>query len=110
VSLSESGLGLAVAVAALAALAVLALPGRLRPLAAGGGTALVGAAGVTAGIAALSGPASPRATEPKTASSAMPYFRHNSARRPLSALISSKFTASPPSAADCTPLVSTRSR
>jgi formate hydrogenlyase subunit 3/multisubunit Na+/H+ antiporter MnhD subunit len=55
VSLSESGLGLAVAVAALAALAVLALPGRLRPLAAGGGTALVGAAGVTAGIAALSG-------------------------------------------------------
>ena len=29
----------------------------------------------------LSGPASPRATEPKTASSAMPYFRHSSARR-----------------------------
>src|SRR5512146_1312181 len=46
----------------------------------------------------LSGPASPRATDPKTASSAMPYFRHNSARREPSALISSRVTASPPSA------------
>jgi formate hydrogenlyase subunit 3/multisubunit Na+/H+ antiporter MnhD subunit len=55
VSLSESGLGLAVAVAALAALAVLALPGRLRPLAAGAGTALSAAAGAAAGVAALSG-------------------------------------------------------
>jgi formate hydrogenlyase subunit 3/multisubunit Na+/H+ antiporter MnhD subunit len=52
---TESGLGLAVAVASLAALAVLALPGRLRPWAAGSGTALAGAAGLASGIAALSG-------------------------------------------------------
>jgi hydrogenase-4 component B len=50
-----SGLGLAAAVALLAALAVLALPGRLRPAAAGAGTALSGAAGLVSGIAALSG-------------------------------------------------------
>jgi formate hydrogenlyase subunit 3/multisubunit Na+/H+ antiporter MnhD subunit len=48
-------LGLAVAVAALAALSVLALPGRLRPAAAGAGTAVAGAAGVGFGIAALAG-------------------------------------------------------
>ena len=50
-----SSLGLAVAVASLAALAVLALPERLRPRAAGAGTALAGAAGLACGIAALSG-------------------------------------------------------
>jgi hydrogenase-4 component B len=50
-----SGLGLAVAVASLAALAVLVLPERLRPRAAGAGTALAGAAGLAAGLAALSG-------------------------------------------------------
>jgi formate hydrogenlyase subunit 3/multisubunit Na+/H+ antiporter MnhD subunit len=48
-------LAVAVAVASLAALAVLALPGRLRSWAAGAGTALAGAAGVTAGVTALSG-------------------------------------------------------
>lgn len=49
------GLGLAVAVASLASLAVMALPGRLRPWAAGAGTALAGAAGLAAGIGALAG-------------------------------------------------------
>jgi len=55
VNLVGFGLGLAVAVASLAALAVLALPGRLRPAAAGAGTALSGAAGLVSGIAALDG-------------------------------------------------------
>jgi formate hydrogenlyase subunit 3/multisubunit Na+/H+ antiporter MnhD subunit len=55
VNLTGSSLVLAVTVASLAALAVLALPGRLRPAAAGTGTALVGAAGLASGIAALSG-------------------------------------------------------
>jgi formate hydrogenlyase subunit 3/multisubunit Na+/H+ antiporter MnhD subunit len=44
-----------VAVASLASLAVMALPGRLRPWAAGAGTALAGAAGLAAGIGALAG-------------------------------------------------------
>ena len=43
------------AAASLAALAVLALPGRLRPAAAGAGTALAGVTGLAAGIGALSG-------------------------------------------------------
>ena len=54
-NLTESALGLAVGVAALAALAVAALPGRWRPACAGAGTALAGAAGVAAGVAALTG-------------------------------------------------------
>jgi formate hydrogenlyase subunit 3/multisubunit Na+/H+ antiporter MnhD subunit len=48
-------LGVAVAVASLAALAVLALPARLRPAAAGAGTALAGVAGLASGAAALGG-------------------------------------------------------
>src|SRR3984893_8576520 len=40
----------------------------------------------------LSGPASPRATDPKTDNSAMPYFWHSSASRNPSALISSMVT------------------
>jgi formate hydrogenlyase subunit 3/multisubunit Na+/H+ antiporter MnhD subunit len=55
VNLVGSGLGLAVAAASLAALAVLALPGRLRPAAAGAGTALAGVTGLAAGIGALAG-------------------------------------------------------
>jgi hydrogenase-4 component B len=55
VNLVGSGLGLAMTAASLAALAVLALPGRLRPAAAGAGTAVAGAAGLACGVAALSG-------------------------------------------------------
>jgi hydrogenase-4 component B len=55
VSLAGSGLVLAVAVASLACLAVLALPARFRPAAAGAGAALAGAGGLVSGIAMLSG-------------------------------------------------------
>jgi formate hydrogenlyase subunit 3/multisubunit Na+/H+ antiporter MnhD subunit len=55
VNLAGSGLGAAVAVALLAALAAGVLPERFRPGAAGVGTALAGAAGLAAGIAAVSG-------------------------------------------------------
>src|SRR5580700_8632190 len=46
----------------------------------------------------LSGRASPRATDPKTDNSAMPYFWHRSASRSPSALISSRVTRVAPSA------------
>src|SRR5579859_3390162 len=46
----------------------------------------------------LSGCASPRATDPKTDNSAMPYLWHSSARRSLSALISSRVSRVAPSA------------
>lgn len=55
VNLTGSGLGASVAVALLASLAAVALPERFRPGAAGIGTALAGAAGMVAGIAAVSG-------------------------------------------------------
>jgi hydrogenase-4 component B len=55
VNLVGACLGLAMAVASLAALAVLVLPGPCRPAAAGTGTALAGAAGLAGGVAALSG-------------------------------------------------------
>jgi formate hydrogenlyase subunit 3/multisubunit Na+/H+ antiporter MnhD subunit len=55
VNLAGSGLGAAVAAALLASLAAAVLPERFRPGAAGAGTALAGAAGLAAGIAAVSG-------------------------------------------------------
>lgn len=54
-SLAAVGLGVAGAVGALAALAAVVSPVRPRPAVAGGATALVGAAGVLAGVAALAG-------------------------------------------------------
>ena len=54
-SLSATGLGVAVAVGVLAAVAAVLAPARPRPALVGVGTALTGVAGVVAGIAALSG-------------------------------------------------------
>ena len=54
-NLAGTGLGTAVAVALLTSLAALVLPERFRPGVAGAGTALAGAAGLAAGIAAVSG-------------------------------------------------------
>jgi hydrogenase-4 component B len=55
VSTSAIGLGLAGTIALLTTLAVLVIPFRLRPTLSGAGTALVGAAGLAAGAAALAG-------------------------------------------------------
>jgi formate hydrogenlyase subunit 3/multisubunit Na+/H+ antiporter MnhD subunit len=55
VNFAGAGLAAAAAIALLASLAVLVLPGQFRPAAAGAGTALAGAAGFASGAAALAG-------------------------------------------------------
>jgi hypothetical protein len=54
-NLAGAGLGAAVAVAVCTALIATVAPARVRPTVSGVGTALTGAAGVAAGIAAMAG-------------------------------------------------------